>query len=89
MSSTDWHLRTSTSGSVNERGLDLATTNDVALLKQEIMHLRRKTELLMEEKAKLVSILGMEKEFVKDRQNKLESWEHFARTVLFKVYSNR
>ena len=65
--------------------LDLAKTDDVALLKQEILNLRRKTAIYREERDSLAAILAIEKDFVRDRQNKLDSWEHFARLSVFKV----
>jgi len=74
---------------IPESTLDLATTDDVALLKQEILNLRKKNAYLTEERENLLSILSLEKEFVHDRQNKLDSWEHFARLVVFKAVFNQ
>jgi hypothetical protein len=68
--------------------LDLSKTDDVALLKQEILNLRRRNAIYREERDSLAAILAIEKDFVRDRQNKLDSWEHFARLIVFKVYSS-
>lgn len=66
--------------------LDLSKTDDVAVLKQEILNLRRKAAIYREERDSLAAILAIEKDFVRDRQNKLDSWEHFARLIVFKVF---
>lgn len=89
--STNWNVNTPSTPSKPtppEDVLDLATTNDPEVLKQEILSLRKKNALLADERENLLSILGLEKEFVRDRQNKLESWEHFARLVIFKAVCN-
>lgn len=92
-SSTNWNLKNSNlppskPPTFQETTLDLNTTDDVALLKQEILNLRKKNAYLNEERENLLSILSLEKEFVRDRQNKLDSWETFARLVVFKAVCN-
>lgn len=74
---------------VHPAPLDLATVDDVALLKKEILYLRRKVAICQEERDSLQAILAVEKDFVRDRQNKLDSWEHFARIVVFKALCNQ
>jgi hypothetical protein len=90
MQATNWSAQPTQADSLETipipAQLDLAKTDDVALLKQEILSLRRKAAIYREERDSLAAILGIEKDFVRDRQNKLDSWEHFARLIVFKVY---
>lgn len=95
-SSTNWNMKNSNvptpkspTSYQESTALDLNTMDDVALLKQEILNLRKKNAYLNEERENLMSILSLEKEFVRDRQNKLDSWETFARLVVFKAVCNQ